>query len=269
MHHGIHFPLFGLLSSPQVGIEIGMAAEEYGWDGVFVWDHLFSPVPGKWSISDPWIVLAAIATTTTTIRLGPMVCPLPRYRISSLAQQTVTLDHLSQGRLILGLGTGRDNWREYSAFGDDGSPQHLGRLLDQGVQVLTQLWSGKSVTFHGELTVEQAQLHPSPVQNPRIPLWFGTNRTTGTPIRRAACYDGIFPIGFLQGMPLEDLVTIITTITHIRGDLDDFDIAVGIYPDQLIDPQLVTLGVSWIMHTFWPGDTPDKILEFISHGPPQ
>src|SRR5215213_5382181 len=108
MKHGLQLPPFGPLSDPEVLVEIGMAADERGWDGVFLWDHVLSPVDGAWEIADCWTALTAIGTATRRVRLGPVVTPLPRRRVAVLAQQAVTLDHLTRGRLILGLGSGSD-----------------------------------------------------------------------------------------------------------------------------------------------------------------
>ncbi|MDP7707656.1 LLM class flavin-dependent oxidoreductase [Mycobacterium sp. TY815] len=107
------------MADPHAITDIAGTAEEAGWGGLFVWDHVLSPIPGEWDIADPWVVLAAVATVTRRIRIGTMVTPLPRRRIAKLARETVTLDHLSRGRLTLGLGTGGDVGGEYSAFGED------------------------------------------------------------------------------------------------------------------------------------------------------
>lgn len=142
MRHAINLPLFGPLADPAAIVEIGQAADENGWDGLFVWDHILSPLPEAWEISDPWVVLAAVAATTRRIRLGTMVTPLARRRIIKLARETVTLDRLSSGRLTLGLGLGGDAGREFSAFGDPTEARPHAEVLDEGVKVLTALWSG-------------------------------------------------------------------------------------------------------------------------------
>lgn len=263
MRHAIHVPLFGALADPRVIADIACAAEQAGWDGLFVWDHILSPVAGQWDIADPWITLAAAATSTQRIALGPMVTPLPRRRVIDLARQTVTLDRLSGGRLILGLGTGRDIWREYSAFGDDGDPRRLAQILDEGTSVLTALWAGEKVTHHGAVVVDGIRVTPGPVQQPRIPVWFGTNRTGGTPIERAARYDGIFPLG----MDTDGIASIAEAIRAVRGDLAGFDIAVAARPDADLD-RLRTIGATWVVHEFWPGDTLENILRVIARKAP-
>lgn len=258
MRRAIHLPLFGALADPPAIFDIARAAEEAGWDALFVWDHLLSPVPGEWEIADPWIVLAGAAMVTDRIRLGPMVTPLPRRRVAKLARETVTLDRLSGGRLILGLGTGRDIWREYSAFGDDGDPHHLARVLDEGAAALTALWAGETVTHRGTVLVDGVRMIPGPVQQPRIPVWFGTNRIAGGPIERAAHYDGIFPLG----MAAAGVARIADAIGAVRGGLDGFDIAVAASPDSDLDA-LRAMGATWVVHEFWPGDRPEQVLQVI------
>ncbi len=263
MRHAIHVPLFGALADPHAVVDLALAAEGAGWDGFFVWDHLLSPVGGDWDIADPWIVLAAAAVATDRIRLGPMVTPLPRRRVVKLARESVTLDQLSRGRLILGLGTGRDIAREYSAFGDPADPRQLGRALDEGAAVVTALWSGETVTHRGAVFIDGVRIIPGPVQQPRIPVWFGTNRTTGCPIKRAARYDGIFPLG----MDLAGIARITDAIEKIRGSREGFDVAVAARLDT--DPdKLRAAGATWAVREFWPGDQPDQVLRAIEEGTP-
>ncbi|HEU0191736.1 MAG TPA: LLM class flavin-dependent oxidoreductase [Mycobacterium sp.] len=263
MRHAIHLPLFGALADPHAFADIARAAERSGWDGLFVWDHLLSPVAGEWDIADPWIALAAAATVTDRIRLGPMVTPLPRRRVVKLARETVTLDRLSRGRLILGLGTGRDIGREYSAFGDNADLHTLSRVLDEGAAVLTALWAGDTVTHHGDVFVDGVRIIPGPLQQPRIPIWFGTNRSTGRPIERAARYDGIFP----HGMDAAGIARIAQTVESIRGSRDGFDIAAAVRADTTLD-DLRAAGATWVVHEFWPGDRPDQVLRLIERGKP-
>jgi alkanesulfonate monooxygenase SsuD/methylene tetrahydromethanopterin reductase-like flavin-dependent oxidoreductase (luciferase family) len=259
----IHVPLFGALADPHAIADIARAAEQRGWDGLFVWDHVLSPVVGEWDIADPWIVLAGAAMVTDRIRLGPMVTPLPRRRVLKLARETVTLDRLSRGRLIVGLGTGRDIAREYSAFGESTDPRRLGRVLDEGAAVLTALWAGETVSHHGAVTVDDVRAVPGPLQQPRIPLWLGTNRTTGGPIERAARYDGIFPLG----MDVAGVARIADTVEKIRGSRTGFDIAVA--ANRHTDLQaLRAAGATWAVHEFWPGDRPDQVLAVIDRDKP-
>ena len=103
-------------------MELASRAEELGWDGLFLWDHIRYRAPTR-DLLDCWVALSAIATATERIRIGPMVTPIARRRPHKLARETVTLDHLSQGRLTLGVGLGSDNNGELGPFGEENRPE--------------------------------------------------------------------------------------------------------------------------------------------------
>ena len=117
MRFGINLPPFGEFGDARALAELAREAESVGWDGFFIWDHiLFDP---SWHpMVDPWVGLAAVAMATTTIRLGTLVTPLPRRRPWKLARETVSLDRLAGGRLILGVGIGDPVTWEYGFFGE-------------------------------------------------------------------------------------------------------------------------------------------------------
>ena len=153
MQFAIDLPPFGPFSDPHLVAALAHEAEEADWDGFFLWDHLNyklegSPAPVE--IADPWILLAAMALRTTHIRLGPMVTPLPRRRPWKVARETVALDHLSGGRLVLGVGLGSDYDGEYHDFGEPTDPRVHGEMLDEGLAILTRLWSGEEVSYQGQ-----------------------------------------------------------------------------------------------------------------------
>jgi len=104
MRYGICLSNLGTFSDPRVPVELGLAAEAHGWDGVFIWDHL-AFVWGS-PAADPWTVLAAIAASTKRVRLGPAVTPVARRRPQVVAHQVATLDNLSGGRVTFGAGLG-------------------------------------------------------------------------------------------------------------------------------------------------------------------
>ena len=90
MRFGLFFPNFGPFGDPAVIVELAQEAEEAGWDGVFLWDHmLFGTDPEP--VLDPWITLAAVAASTNSIRIGTAVTPLARRRPWKVARETVTL----------------------------------------------------------------------------------------------------------------------------------------------------------------------------------
>ena len=103
MNYSVSIHNFGDFADVRRLVELAKEAEDCGWDGFFLWDHIHWNGP---PMLDPWVALAAIASATSRIRIGTMVTPLARRRPWKLARETVTLDHLSGGRLILGVGLG-------------------------------------------------------------------------------------------------------------------------------------------------------------------
>src|SRR5580704_10647569 len=137
----IGVPNVGTFGDPRVLAELAVAAEEHGWDGFFVWDHIAYRAPVQ-AVADPWIALAAVAYATSRVRIGPMVTPLPRRRVHKVARETATLDRLSSGRLTLGVGLGSDRNGELEPFGEVTDPRERARLLDDGLKDLARYWSG-------------------------------------------------------------------------------------------------------------------------------
>lgn len=143
MKFGITVPNLGRFFDVRTLADLFRDAEAAGWDGFFVWDHLlFGPIP----VADPWMALTAVALNTRRIRLGPMVTPLPRRDPFKLARETVTLDHLSNGRLILGVGSGAGPW-EWEHLGHPSDPKTRGEMLDEALEVLTSLWGGSALSL--------------------------------------------------------------------------------------------------------------------------
>ncbi len=140
---GIFVAPFGELAEPALVADLAARAEDRGWDGFFVWDHVAYAEPVR-RVADPWIMLAAIAVATERVRIGPMVTPLARRRPHQLARETVTLDRLSGGRLIFGVGLGSDSTGEFdpARFGEEGAARERARLLDEGLEKLTGYWDG-------------------------------------------------------------------------------------------------------------------------------
>lgn len=166
-------------------VDAAVEAEKAGWDGVFVSDELSG-------FSDPWTVLAAIAAKTTRIRLGTWITPVPNNLPWRLAQILASLDQLSDGRVILGVGLGTPH--EYEAFCGSYDPKALGRRYDETLEIMTQLWQGDPVSFSGEFfTLNDAKLAITPVQKPRIPIMMACWWPNKKPFRRAARWDGIMP----------------------------------------------------------------------------
>src|SRR5260370_14469590 len=121
MKHGIFLPPFAEFASPRRVAELAAVADQVGWDGFYLWDHMLAE-PGM-AVAEAWTTLAAIAMTTGSIRLGPMVTPLARRRPWVLARQIATLDQLCGGPLDLGIRLGDHRWRECRRLGEDASPR--------------------------------------------------------------------------------------------------------------------------------------------------
>ena len=193
MKFAINIINFGDCGDALTLAELARTAEEVGWDGFFVWDHI------AWDgrimpMVDPGVALTAIATSTNRIRIGAMVTPLPRRRPWKFARETVSLDHLSSGRMIVGVGIG-DALAEFKSLGEVADLKTRGAMLDEGLQVVCGLWRGKPFSFSGEhYTVKDAHFIPATLQQPRIPIWVGGKWPNRAPFRRAARWDGVFPI---------------------------------------------------------------------------
>lgn len=168
-------------------------AEDAGWDGFFIWDHINVNWPAP--VADPWIALAAIACATSRIKLGAMVTPIFRRNPWKLARETVTLDHLSGGRLIFGYGLGEDMFGEISSFAGELNARARAAMLEEGLAILTGLWSGEKFSFSGKYyNVSDVQFLPAPLQKPRIPIWGAGTWPRKGPMRRAARFDGVMPM---------------------------------------------------------------------------
>jgi alkanesulfonate monooxygenase SsuD/methylene tetrahydromethanopterin reductase-like flavin-dependent oxidoreductase (luciferase family) len=191
MKYGLTLPIGGICSDPRLLAEFAHLAEQSGWDGVFLEDYIVYQGQAGTPTCDPWIALAAMALATKHVRLGTTVTPLSRRRPWKLARETVTLDHLSGGRLVLGVGLGDPSDHTFAQFGEETDPHKRAALLDEGLAVLTQIWSGEPVCFHGQAYhVEGPALLPKPVQAPRIPIWVGGAWPNKGPVARAARWDG-------------------------------------------------------------------------------
>jgi alkanesulfonate monooxygenase SsuD/methylene tetrahydromethanopterin reductase-like flavin-dependent oxidoreductase (luciferase family) len=174
-------PQFGAFADPRLLAQLAHEAEDAGWDAFFLWDHIQVGWPDP--VADPWIALAAIAMATSRILIGPIVTPLYRRHPWKLARETVTLDHLSGGRVVLGVGLGDDVFGEIRTFDGPMDPRTRAAMLDEGLAVLLGLWSAEKFSFEGaHYTIRDAQFLPAPLQKPRIPIG---SRARGRASRRS------------------------------------------------------------------------------------
>ncbi len=246
---GVFLAPFDELVEPRLLAELAQHAEASGWDGFFLWDHVTYRHPVR-AVADPWVALAAIACATDHMRIGPMVTPLSRRRVHKLARETVTLDRLSGGRLTLGVGLGSSRTGELAPFGEVAGPRERAALLDRGLAQLSAYWGG--------------EFEPRPVQRPRIPVWVAGRWPSRPPLRRAARWDGFFPIE----LPGPDaLRTVAGELRSLRVDEDErFDLVVTIAPgeDRLPWEQA---GATWVLTGFGHQPREAEVREAVAGGP--
>jgi alkanesulfonate monooxygenase SsuD/methylene tetrahydromethanopterin reductase-like flavin-dependent oxidoreductase (luciferase family) len=249
MKRALFLPPFDELVDPRTLAELASRAEAAGWDGFFLWDHIAYRSPVR-AVADPWVALAAIASATEGLRLGPMVTPLSRRRVQKVARETVTLDHLSRGRLTLGVGLGSDRNGELEPFGEVVDPRERARLLDRGLEKLSAFWGG--------------EFEPAPVQQPRIPVWVAARWPNRRPVRRAARWDGLFPID----LPSPDALAELAGEVHeLRAGSDrSFDLIAEIDPGAPAAPW-AEAGATWVLTGFGSQPRSAEVREAIDAGP--
>jgi alkanesulfonate monooxygenase SsuD/methylene tetrahydromethanopterin reductase-like flavin-dependent oxidoreductase (luciferase family) len=248
VRHALFLPAFDGLADPDRVVELAVAAESSGWDGFFLWDHLLYGSRVR-DILDPYICLAAVAAATSTIELGPMVTPLVRRRPAVLARQAVTLDLLSHGRFVLGLGIGDDFAGEFSSFRDTVEAKTRGRMLSEGLEVLTRLLSGDAVNHEGEFyRAANVAFQPTAARLGGIPIWLAARWPNPAPIRRAANYQGIVVIQMTDPGDMSELKQ---RLTGAGADLDHFDI-VMLRTEGDDASAWENAGVTWLMTQLGP-----------------
>jgi alkanesulfonate monooxygenase SsuD/methylene tetrahydromethanopterin reductase-like flavin-dependent oxidoreductase (luciferase family) len=292
LRRGLAVPCFA--DDPADLVQLGVGAERAGLDGYFLWDHLVHSDSGQGPpIVDPWQVLAVVAARTSRIKLGTMITPVARRRPWKLAKEVTTLDLLSGGRVILGVGLGDPAHAEFGLFGEPTDRRVRAELLDEGLDVLAGLWTGQPFSHEGKhFTVGPVRFSPSPVQRPRVPIWVGgilprsgllaraARRVAGMhsssgPVARAARWDGFVPIH--PGRPgdratVGEIAAARDKIAGLRGTTADFDIAVwgeldtaGRVAARL--PAYRDAGATWWLES--PGSPPgwlDVVRERLQHG---
>jgi probable F420-dependent oxidoreductase len=259
---GICLANIGTYSDPRVGVGVAEAAEAAGWDGVFIWDHLAF----VWDrpAADPWIALAAIASATSRVRIGTAVTPVARRRAHVLAHEVATLDRLSGGRVIFGAGLG-GSAAEFGKFGEPTDAKVRAAMLDEGLEAMRLLWSGKPVRYRGEhVTVDDVTLAPTPVQE-HVPVWIGGNRPAS--LRRAARWDGwLADSADPTGMTLspDDVARSIDCI----GRADEFDVAVLGQSDRGDPAEYAGAGATWWLENVHDSrGSVDDVLTLVATGP--
>jgi hypothetical protein len=283
MQYGFVIPNNDVHTAPELAAE----AEAAGWDGVFIPDCIMIDAP-QYPPSptyDPWVVLAAMATRTRRVRLGPMLTALPRRRPWKLAQEVLTLDHLSGGRAILAVGVGAAS--DDAGFYRVGEPMDRktrAELLEEGLAIIAGLWTGERFSLDGaHYHVDNMVLLPRPVQQPRPPIWVVGAWPRPKSMSRAVQYDGLLPnLINPDGPPREvtpdDIAAMRAWVTeHRPAGAGPFDIiwegrTPGDDPAQaaaLVRP-FVDAGITWWLEAMWgPPNALEDVLARIRQGPPR
>jgi alkanesulfonate monooxygenase SsuD/methylene tetrahydromethanopterin reductase-like flavin-dependent oxidoreductase (luciferase family) len=279
MKFAFNIPNFGAYADAAAVADLAATAEQSGWDGFVVWDHIV--FADRMPVGDPWVLLTAVAMTTERIMIGPMVTPLPRRRPWVVARQTVTLDHLSGGRLVLGVGIGVPPEAEFGTFGEPTGVRERAERLDAALDVIVGMWSGEPFSYDGEYyRVKETTFLPRPLQQPRIPIWVAGTWPNKAPFRRAARFDGVYPLADDNGMPT--LITphgvseAVDNIASQRADMDGYDVSAAIVltGDPGEDRQRVgafeDAGVTWAhIGPENEGETFEDVARLVAAGPPR
>jgi len=276
MKYGFVLP-FG---DAKVAAESAALAEKSGWDGFFVWE----PVWGM----DAWVSLAAAAMVTEKIHLGTMLTPIARMRPWKLASETVALDHLSNGRLILSIGLGATDI--YKGFPEATDRKLRAELTDEGLDILTGLWKGTPFRYEGkhyQLDIPDKPAGPAyppaPVQKPRIPIWMVGAWKKEKSMQRALRYDGLLPAimdesGKVSMKPASphDISEIAQYISERRTDPGAYEIVVerntpGEKQEQAarIVRDYSDAGATWWIEALWSAEDKEQFTQRIIQGPPK
>lgn len=281
MRYGFVIPT----GDPRTVADLAHDLEQHGWDGAFYWDGM--ALSGTWDevggqIYDPWVVMAAMAMRTERVRIGAIVTPPSRRRPWKLARETMTLDHLSNGRLVVPVGLGAVD--TFGPFGEVTDRKTRAALLDESLEILTGLWSGEPFSFSGEhYQIGETTFRPPTVQRPRPPIWVVAAWPRPRSMARALRYDGILANfvdadgGMMgEGTP-ERYAEVAAYVAEHRTGPGPFDIIVeGVTPGD--DPvaaaaqvrPYVQAGATWWIESPWTApNQPEDLRRRIVAGPPR
>ncbi len=258
-------------------VELAQLAEASDWDGIFLEDYIMWQGHTDVPTYDPWTLLGAIAVATSRVKLSIQVTPLARRRPWKVAAEGMTVDHLSGGRFILGVGLGDPGTgdRSFSALGEEMNLRTRAAILDEGLAIVDGLWQGESFTFHGKYyTVDEMVLLPRPIQRPRIPIWVGGGYPNPGPVGRALRWDGscLYREG-THFMSPDDVTELRRRVVAARGTAEGYDISIGGNPrrddwqeERAYISSLRQAGATWWIE-YVPPDALDAMREAISRGP--
>lgn len=259
MRYALNIPPFA-----DAATVVGWArdAEQAGWDGVFLWDHV------QWradvSLLDPWVMLGAMAQVTERVLLGPLVTPLSRRRPYVVAKQLTTLDHLSGGRAMLGVGLGAPDDKDFGDLGEVVDPRVRASMLDEALTLIDGLLRGP-VDHSGEHYRIAADLLPRPVRQPRPPIWVGGVAPHRRPLARAARWDGLVPIGKDGALTPDELAEHLARMDTPPGE--GWDVVVPRRPGVPVQ-EYADAGATWLVHDPRPtGEWVPELTDVVRGGP--
>jgi alkanesulfonate monooxygenase SsuD/methylene tetrahydromethanopterin reductase-like flavin-dependent oxidoreductase (luciferase family) len=270
--YGVTFPNL----DPRELVDLSQEAERAGWDGVFTWDGHFGP--------NAWVNLAGVAARTERVRIGTMLTPVSRRKPWELAQETATLDRLSNGRLILAVGLGAPD-TGFDKVGEETDRKARAALLDEGLAIITQFWKGEDFSHKGERYTLRKAGGYAPVQTPRVPIWVVGAWQRPKSMRRALRYDGLLPYkmtpeGSYEPSTADDIRAMRAFADERRESSAPYDIILegetpGDDPEgaRAIVAPYVDAGATWWLENVW--DTPaskggiEGMRARVRQGPPR
>lgn len=263
MKRGLSIPPF---IAPGALVEVFVEAEKANWDGVFLWDSLnFAKGDAAPDVYDAWTVLAAAAQVTSRVTIGTYVTPLTRRRPWQLAKQIHTVDHLSGGRVVLGVGLGYPPDADFADFGETTDPRERGVLLDESLDLLDSLLRAGRVDHDGARYHVHTDLRPQPVQRPRPPIWVASVAPFRKPLRRSAKWDGVAPLGreFAALSPAE----LAEYIAPVRPD-GRWDV-VAVATSGVPAADYAAAGATWLLESPYQDDPrwAPELLSLVRQGP--
>lgn len=291
VRHGLLLPNAGYYADPARLVDVAVRAEESGWDGLFLWDHLMFARELRLPMADAWTVVTAILARTTRLRSGPLMTPLARRRPWKVARETTTLDHLSAGRLVLGAGLGAEPDLDFGAFGEPTGLRTRAAKLDEALRVLSGLWRGTEFSHTGEhYRVDRATFLPTPRStdrhgHPAVTVWSAATWPASRigALRRAARFDGVAPMvrddrGHLRGPEPAELTAILNRLAELAPAqspdrpyevvaLDRSRPGTGQAADRT--GLLAAAGATWRIEAFDPWRrSPKELTGWLDAGPP-
>lgn len=256
---GIHLPQYGRVSGPEAITRAARHAEALGYAGVWVSDHLVQPADQGYPsphLFDPLVTLTWAAAVTSELQLGTSVLVVPHHEPLELANSLASLDRLSGGRLIAGVGVG---WSagEHAALGRSFGDR--GRRLDEALALWRTVWRDDPATFHGEFHhFDDLRVLPKPAHE--IPIWVGGSGPAA--IRRAVEHGDGF---HLIGLTPEEVAA---PIAELRGARPEASFTISLrtgWDPQGMDPDTIraeveayeAAGVSYVVAAPWRTDVDD------------